>query len=391
MNNKQNTDLVFRQKKVQVAIEQAGVSACLIASNVNLYYLSGTIFDGYIYIPAQGDLLYFVRRGSLDAVPESQIFSIRKPEDIPSVLEGMGLSLPKDLLLEADQLTYNECMRLKAAFNLLSFDNATPLLRKLRSVKSAWEIGQFRISAAKHAQAYSTIKGAYHSGISDLEFQANIEREMRLLGSIGAFRGFGSSMEIFMGSILVGDNASTPSPFDFALGGGGIHPSVPVGANGSILSAGKSVMVDMVGNYTAYLSDMTRVFSVGKLPDIAYRAHQVSIDIQEAIALQCRPGASCAELYELSVAMVKEAKLSEYFMGTKQQAKFIGHGVGIEINELPIFSPRSRDLIEQGNVFALEPKFVLPGIGAVGTENTYLMGEKGLEKLTIFDESITIF
>ena len=62
-------------------------------------------------------------------------------------------------------------------------------------------------------------------------------------------------------------------------------------------------------------------------------------------------------------------------MGTIQQAKFIGHGVGLEINEPPVLSPRSRDLLEAGMAIALEPKFVLPSIGAVGIENTYIVRE----------------
>ena len=69
-------------------------------------------------------------------------------------------------------------------------------------------------------------------------------------------------------------------------------------------------------------------------------------------------------------------------MGHASQAGFVGHGVGIEINELPVIAPRSRDIIEAGNVVALEPKFVIPGIGAVGIENTYIAGSDGGECIT---------
>jgi len=75
-------------------------------------------------------------------------------------------------------------------------------------------------------------------------------------------------------------------------------------------------------------------------------------------------------------------------MGTKQQAKFVGHGVGLEINELPVLTERSKELLEPGMVFALEPKFVLPSIGAVGIENTFLVTSAGIEKLTLFEEQI---
>ena len=224
--------------------------------------------------------------------------------------------------------------------------------------------------------------------MTDLEFQFEIEHRMRLHGSLGLFRAFGANMDIFMGSILAGENAGTPSPFDFALGGGGMDASCPLGANGTQLKEGMAIMVDMAGNYSPYMTDMTRVFSVGKLSDEAYRAHQVSIRIHQEIAEATRPGVSCADLYQLAARIATEEGLAGNFMGTQQQAKFVGHGVGLQINELPVLTPRSKEYLEENMLFALEPKFVLPGIGAVGIENTYLVTADGCEKLTLSPEKI---
>ena len=211
---------------------------------------------------------------------------------------------------------------------------------------------------------------------------------MRKNGSIGLFRAFGANMDIFMGSILAGENAEVPSPFDFALGGGGIDASCPLGANGTTLKEGTAVMVDMAGNYTAYMTDMTRVFSVGRLPELAYRAHQTALLIESEIENIARPGTPCAELYEIAAKITEKQGLGAYFMGTKQQAKFVGHGIGIQINELPVLTPRSKDRLEPNMVFALEPKYVIPGVGAVGIENSFLVTETGLEKITQFTEDI---
>ena len=164
--------------------------------------------------------------------------------------------------------------------------------------------------------------------------------------------------------------------------------SCPLGANGTPLKEGMAIMVDMAGNYTPYMTDMTRVFSVGKLSDEAYRAHQVSIRIHQEIAEATRPGAACADLYQLASRIATEEGLAGNFMGTKQQAKFVGHGVGLQINERPVLTPRSKEVLEENMLFALEPKFVLPGIGAVGIENTYLVTSGGCEKLTLSPEEI---
>ena len=224
--------------------------------------------------------------------------------------------------------------------------------------------------------------------MTDLEFQFEIESRMRRHGSIGLFRAFGANMDIFMGSILTGANAEAPSPFDFALGGGGMNDACPLGANGTPLREGMAVMVDMAGNYTAYITDMTRVFAVGQLPHEAYRAHQVALEIQSAIEGMAKPGVACADLYMKALEIVKAAGLEEYFMGTKLQAKFVGHGIGLQINELPVLTPRSKEVLLENMVFALEPKFVIPGVGAVGVENSFLVKAAGLEKLTLFPEEI---
>ena len=133
---------------------------------------------------------------------------------------------------------------------------------------------------------------------------------------------------------------------------------------------------------------MEAVFSVGKLTELAYRAHQTALNIQNKIENIARPGTSCAKLYNLALQITEKEGLSSYFMGTKQQAKFVGHGIGIQINELPVLTPRSKELLEPNMVFALEPKYVIPGVGAVGIENSFLVTENGLEKITQFEEEI---
>ncbi|WP_280765267.1 Xaa-Pro peptidase family protein [Parabacteroides sp. PFB2-10] len=379
-------DLQLKWRRLQENMSKTGADGCLLSVDVNLYYVAGRVYSGYFYLPAEGDPWLFVKRPN--GLTGDQVHYIRKPEQMPELFAEHQIPLPKKLLLEGDELAYNEYMRLAAAFKPEETGNATALLRQTRSVKTPWEIEQFRLSARQHILTYSEITGCFRPGMTDIELQYEIEKRMRKNGSMGLFRAFGANMDIFMGSLLAGDNAETPSPFDFALGGGGVNSSLPIGANGTLLKEGTAVMVDMAGNYTPYITDMTRVFSVGKLPEEAYRAHQVALEIQEAVTNISRPGTSCAEMYNLSLEIAEKAGLGDCFMGTKQQAKFVGHGIGIQINELPVLTPRSKEVLEPAMVFALEPKFVLPGIGAVGIENSFLVTETGIEKLTIFEEEI---
>lgn len=379
-------ELELKWRRIQQAMRQEEADGCLLTMNMNLYYVSGQVFNGYFYLPAEGRPYWFVKRLT---IPETnQVHVIRKPEQIPDFFRDLNLAMPRKLLLEADELSYNEYIRLQHVFRAEATGNASALIRHIRMIKTPWEIEQMRISARKHEAVYREIPACYRPGMRDIELQIEIEKRMRVHGSLGYFRAFGSNMDIFVGSLLAGENAGEPSPFDFALGGTGMHASGPLGANGTLLREGTTVMADMSGNYTAYQTDMTRVFSIGKLPDRAYRVHRVALEIQARMERTAKPGVPCAELYRDALAMAGQEGLEDCFMGTRFQAKFVGHGVGLEINELPVLTTRSKDILQPGMTFAFEPKFVLAGIGAVGIENTFLVTDSGVEKMTLLDENI---
>lgn len=363
--------------------------AVVLSDNADIYYVCGRVFSGYVYIPADAALLpvYFVRRPN--HLLGEDVEAIRKPEEIPARLEARGLPLPKSVALELGSVSYDGVERLRHVFEGAALANATPVMRKARAVKTAFEQELLRTSGAKHTRVYEIIPRLYREGMTDIELQIEIERASRLQGCLGQFRVAGDDMELFMGNVLTGDNADTPSPYDFAMGGAGLDPSIPVGANGSLIEPHKPVMVDVNGNYTGYMTDMTRCYSDGE-PDARVRkANECSRAICTAIAEAGRPGTEAKALYDLAETMAREAGLKEYFMGCRSHAGFVGHGVGIEVNEAPVLAPRSRDVLEAGNVIAVEPKFVLPGYGAVGIENTYIVRADGaMERITCAPEDI---
>jgi Xaa-Pro aminopeptidase len=351
-----------------------------------LYYALGRIINGYVYLPQEGRPFVFVRRPS--GINEEGYYYIRKPEQIRDILLDNGFSMPNRILFEGDEISHGEWLRYESIFQPKESYNGTTFLRRVRSVKTDYELSQLMESARRQVLSYSRIPGLFRLGMTDHELTVEIERIVRLDGNLGMFRIFGQSMEAHMGSVLAGDNAASASPYDFALGGAGIHPSLPFGHSGELLTEGKTIMVDVNGNYTGYISDLSRTFSIGKLPQIAYDAHQVSIEIENRLAEMAKPGAICEDLYMESLNIAKKYGLSHYFMGIDQQAKFVGHGLGLVINELPVLCDRSKDILEENMSIALEPKFIIKGVGAVGTENTYIVRSWGMEKITIAPEEI---
>lgn len=366
-----------RLERVYAAMRAAGIESGLVRTNANLYYLTGRVFRGYMLIsPSLARPVYFLRQPTTLVADEGEtIHLIRKPEDMAQYLTSKPA-------LELDAMAYSEAMRIGKALGIDAPANISPVLRIARSVKTAVEQELIREAGRKHTLVYEQIPGLYREGMSDVDLQIEIERLSRKEGCLGQFRAAGGEMEIFMGSVLTGDNADAPSPYDFAMGGAGLHPSLPIGADGTTIEPGVPVMVDTNGNFTGYMTDMTRCFYTGELSDKAMAANELSAAICRRMAEMMIPGAKAADLYAEAYAMAVEAGFADYFMGHNNHAGFVGHGLGIEINEAPVLAPRSRDILEPGNVIAVEPKFVIPGIGAIGIENTYIVGLNGGEAVT---------
>lgn len=368
----------LRLGRVRELMRQAGLDAMLIADFANLYYLTGRVYSGYAYIGNRdGDQMYFVKR--MENLRGDGVVNIRKPEQMA---ESILLDTPAVLGLELDLMSFNMAGRLGKIFPGAQIADCTGVMRTARAVKTEAELHLLRRSGILHEGVYRRIPRLYREGMTDIEFEIEIEKALRLDGNLGQFRISGDTMETHMGSLITGDNADVPSPYDFAMGGAGLDPSIPTGACGELIKPHCSVMVDLCGNFTGYMTDMSRTFALESLEKLAMDAHQCSIDIIDRLVTLGKPGVAAAELYNVAMEMATERQLHTYFMGHRQHAGFIGHGVGIEVNELPVIAPRSRDILQRHNVIALEPKFVIPHVGAVGIESTFIVQDDGLECIT---------
>ncbi len=381
------SEMSLRLGRVAEAMNESGMDAMLIATNANLYYAAGMMYRGYVYLTREGRVVYFVIRPT-EVRHEENVVEIRKPEMIPGELGRLGIAPASTIGLELDVQSYSEIERLKKVFSDASVMNASPLLRICRQVKTQYEIGQMKEDGRHHVAVYRKIQRLYRRDMTDVEFQIAIEHELRNEGSLGFLRVAGQLMEINLGSVIAGNNADAPGPYDFAMGGAGVSPALPCGACGEIMRVGETVMVDVNGCFNGYQTDMTRVWSLGEPSPLALRAHECSRRILRSLEQMGRPGVEVAELYRRAEAIVAEEGLQSYFMGHRQHAPFIGHGVGIELNETPPVTGRSRELLKENMTLALEPKFVIPGTGAVGVENTYVVRTDGLENITPFDEEL---
>lgn len=385
-------ELNLRLNRVRAGLVALGADSVLITDAANIYYLTGRVFAGYVYFNIADSKPYYIVRRPNDLISDRSSRLGRFAEIADILCHNQNCTAPERLGLEFDIISYNLSTRLMNTIAGTEFADASGVMRRARSVKTCLEQQLMKESGLRHEHVYSRIPHVYQAGMTDIELQVEIERQSRLEGNLGIFRISGSDMEIHMGNVITGENSDTPTPYDFAMGGAGLNPSLPVGADGSLIEPHHTVMVDVNGDFTGYMTDMTRCFALGTLDSKTLGAHQLSIDIVHALTDMARPGAAARELYEKATMMAKEAGYTDYFMGHRQHAGFVGHGLGIEINEGPVISPRSKDILEAGNAIALEPKFVIPGQGAAGIENTIIVKEEGAaECITNAPEQIIYF
>lgn len=386
-------ELECRIQRLQEELKAQGIGGALILQNMDLVYFSGTAQNAYLYIPQEGKPVLMVRKSAERAAQESALelqVRVGGPRDIPVVLSEQAISLPDVVGLEMDVLPVREYFRYQRILGNARLVDISEAVRKIRAVKSGFEQQIIRRAAQLHDHMFVHASTVLKEGLKEVEFAAEVECFSRKQGHMGFvhFRGF--NQELFFGHLMSGAFAALPSGVDSPTGGPGIGVAFPQSCGLGVIERGVPVEVDYVGYYDSYVVDQTRIFAIGHLPEKLHRAHQVAMDIQDAVADRARPGVACAELYELAVKLATEAGFRENFMGFGYQVPYVGHGVGLEVNELPIIGKGIDHALEEGMVVALEPKFVFPGEGVVGVEDTFIIGKTGAQRLGSFPRQVCI-
>ncbi len=376
---------------LRAGLSERGLEAALIVQNADLYYFSGTVQRSFLYVPAAGEATLFVRKLAERArleTPLRGIVELASVRELPGLLRERYGALPRRVGLELDVLPVAEYRRLEKLFPEAVFEDIGRDIVLQRAVKSAWEVERIRAAAAIAVEVCELIPGILREGFTEAEFAGLVEAQARRLGHEGIIRMRGFNQEMFYGQMLTGVSGTAASYLDAPLAGTGLSPAVAQGVSFKPIRRGDHVVFDFVAVREGYIADFTRIFALGELPGELRRAYEVALKIQAAVVAAARPGVTCGALYDLATATAADEGLAASFMGHGAgQVRFIGHGVGLELDELPVLTSGDLQLAE-GMVFALEPKFVLPGLGAIGVENTWLVTATGLALITQSPEHI---
>ncbi len=373
------------------ALDTASIDLAIVAQNSDLFYYSGTVQNAFLIVQRTGESTLFVRKYLPRAQRESPIQSIRPMRRFRDVLETIK-SLPHARIgIESDVLPVQIFQQIQASLPDAEIVDASHLIRRQRSMKSAWEHEQITHAAGMLDEVFSAIPDFIQHGMQEIELAARIESFLRVRGHQGYLPMRSFNGVIHYGNVLFGPGGSVRGPFDGPTNGDGLYPATPGGAGRGRLNPGEPIFIDLVAGYNGYLADATRVYALGELPDRLMDAHMCSIDLQHTIVSRIEAKQEASLIYQDVLESVRRVGLGDQFMGIAgDQSSFIAHGVGIEIDELPIITSRSEFTLPVSSVVAIEPKFVFEAIGAVGIESTWIIEDGRAKRLLQYPDAVTV-
>jgi len=384
-------ELEYRYRKLQTEMAASGLDAVVVVQNADLFYFTGTIQAGFLYVPVSGEPLYLVRRDHLRARMESglaRVIPCASPGALPGLVAEHGLPQPARIGLELDVLPVNLFRRYEALYPNAAFLDASPLIRRVRAVKSHDEIHILKDAAQQADKLYRRACEVIREGMTELELAAELEAVARKEGHPGFTRMRAFNGEPPMGLVLCGPDAAVPSAMNAALGGMGVSPALGYGPGYNRIGRNEPIVIDYGTCFDGYYVDQTRIFSLGALSDRMRRAFDDMLKVQELMLSLAEERPTWGRIYDACLTLAKGLGYADNFMGLPGgQVPFIGHGIGLELDEYPFIAKGfDQELLEPGMVWAFEPKVLFPGEGAISIENTFYLTESGVKRLTFSNE-----
>jgi Xaa-Pro dipeptidase len=376
-----NFEIERRTAAIQEELRKAEIDGLFIVQRVDLFYFSGTAQNGFLYLPAEGKPLLFIKQSVSRARAESALATIAEIDTVkavPGLIADFCGRTPKRLGLELDILPVNEFRFYRNLFKPRDCVDGSPLILQVRSIKSAWEIAQLEATAEMTRRTFDYMQTVIAPGLTEMQFAGMFEAYARTIGHGGRLRVRNFNTEGYPWHVLSGTSGGLVGVLDSPASGEGTSAAFPAGAGNRRLRAGEPVMVDLGSVINGYHMDETRMFAIGSMPEKAYRASRAAIDIHDAIIERAKPGTTLAELFDQSLAMATRLGFRDVFLGPAgHQVSFVGHGIGLELVEPPIIARGRLTPLEAGMVFALEPKLVYENEFAAGVESVFQVTASG--------------
>ena len=350
-----------RINRIKRILRDDHLDGILITCLENVHYLSEfTGSDAALVMTETKEYFLTDSRYTTQARVEVSGFEIieykKKIEGLSDLIKDLGL---RGIGFEPHNVTYGAYRELAEKVNGGELISINERVRNIRAVKDDEEIG--RIKRAIDIASKSLRENIWRitPGTQEREIALELEFSMRRNNA---------------------DNVA----FDTIVASGG-RSALPHGKpSEKRIGKGDAVIIDFGSRYRGYYSDETCTFFCEKLNRRQKEVYQIVKDAHDKAIASIRPGRKAMELDAIARGWIKEAGYGDYFgHGT-------GHGVGLAVHENPVIGPESKDVLEEGMVFTVEPGIYIPGWGGVRIEDMVLVTENGCEVLTGLSKEIEV-
>jgi Xaa-Pro aminopeptidase len=327
-----------------------------------------------------------VRRSFERAGEESLFPDIRAMKGFRDAAQAMGgRAAWQTIHLETELVPLGLVQRFRKYFPCAEAASLDAQIAWTRAVKTPYELAIMERGGAIHRRVLeASVPTLLQEGMSEAEFACALYSLMVWEGHQGIMRFNMFNVEIAVGQLGFGENSLYPTSFNGPGGCRGLGPAAPVlGSRERRLQQGDLVFADVGCTVDGYSTDKTMIYMFGQpLPDEALDAHRRCVELQGRLALLLKPGAIPSEIYASVMESLDPEFLTNFMGFGNRRANFLGHGVGLQIDELPVIADGFDEPLAEGMVLALEPKKGVPGVGMVGTENTYVVTPEGGKSIT---------
>jgi len=374
-------ELFSRISALRKALRGADLQGALITQPLNIFYFTGSFARAHLLV-TEREVRFLVFRPLERVRRESPLPAepFRSLKGLPGLLREAGI---RRVGLEFAALTHREFLRYRDLLQDFELADLSGILSSLRMVKSPYEIACLREAGRRLAEALTEALPRLAPGMTELAALAEIEAALRRRGHPGFVRSARGN-EFATGLLISGPEAVEPSYMVAGEGGRGVY-GFPSGASLREIRPGEPVLVDLAGYFAGYYVDQTRMLLFGKPSPEVREYLEAAEALMAAGESLLRPGIPAEEVYYALVREAERLGVSEYFMRHGEEGvNFVGHGVGLCVDEDPPLAPGVKTVLEPGMVLALEPKLHVPGLGVIGFEDTWGLNEDSPQKLTIF-------
>jgi Xaa-Pro aminopeptidase len=343
-----------RRRAVSSGLAARKLDAFLIGSGPNLRYLTGfTGSNGMLLITARDAIFWTDPRYAIQSAEQVSCPSrVARGPLLPQALATVSRRAIRRLGFEKARLTYEQYETLRGGMPMkASLHPVAGWIEKMRTVKSAAEIGAIREAVILNSKAFE--QGVRHAraGMREIDLAAELEFRMRRLGA---------EKPAFETIVASGERSAKPHADP------GMHPLRPK----------ELVVVDMGAQHAGYASDMTRMLHIGEPPARTRRAYRAVLEAQSAALDAVRAGVKAGQVDRAARAVLRGFGLDAAFTHST------GHGLGLEIHEPPRLGKKDKTVLEAGMTITVEPGIYLQGYGGIRIEDTVVVTERGCEVLT---------